>query len=209
MDTIVRPPGTRPILPTAVRRRRWPRVFLTSSIVFVVSVVSFGSTWIATYDPFEPGFLGYGPLDGGIRVTEVDALGASGRLFEMPVSGPTRFRYAFSITNTGPVSVRIDRIGLPATEQTGELRSRSLGVLPDLTERVDSRTFDRWHPFVLAPGQHAGIEMEVAFQPRSCLPRGTSLSWWPETIRFTVFGFARTTSFASDPEVRVVGTELC
>jgi hypothetical protein len=208
VDTIVHPPGTRPILPDGVRRRHWAPILLIGSIAFVIIAVTFGSTWIAHYDPFAPGFLGYGRLDDAIRVTEVDALGASRRLFEMPVSGPTHFRYAFSITNTGSVSVRIDGIG-PATEQTGELRFRSVGVVPDLTERVDSRTFDRWHPFVLAPGQHAGIEMEVAFQPRRCLPRGMSLSWWPETIRFTVLGIGRTTSFGSDPEVRVVGTEVC
>jgi hypothetical protein len=78
-------------------------------------------------------------------------------------------------------------------------------VLLDDGELIDERR----HPFVLRPGQEADIEMEVRFDSRICLPRGTSSGWWPETIRFSVFGIPRETTFESNLDVRVVGARDC
>jgi hypothetical protein len=131
--------------------------------------------------------------------------GVSGRILEVPVSGPTRFRYRFSILNDGPVAVRIDTVDA-ATK--GEVRLRPFRAIPDLSVLRDGRwVFEPWHPFILRPGHDATIEMEVSFRPRSCLPRSTTLMWWPETIGFSVLGFARATTFESNVEVHIVGTQ--
>lgn len=175
----------------------------------IVAVLVSGSAWVMTYDPFVPGFRGYAPQDQRIRVIDVDGLGASGQVFEMPVSGETRFRYRFSIANDGPVAIRIDDVG---GELRDEVRLEPVRVTPDLTRitaaDADS-AFDAWDPFVLQPGRHAAIEMEVTFRPGACLAQGTSLVWWPETIAFSVFGIPRETPFESNLEVRIVGTEDC
>ena len=179
----------------------------------MVSAATFAVAWIANYDPLEPGARGFHPQDDRMRVIEVDALGASGRVFVLPASGPTRFRYTFSITNTGPMGVSIERVGPPAEEQLGEVTRQPVRVLPSEQVYHDDAlhplVFQPWHPFVLRPGQQALIEMEVTFDPRICLPRNTSLTWWPETIAFSVLGLARETTFESDLEVRIVETENC
>ena len=210
MDTIVRPPGTPPLAPIA-GRRHWPRRVAFTAAVVLLSVVAGGSIWIANYDPFIPGSRGYGPQDPRIRVTEVDALGTSGRVYDFPAGGPARFRYTFSIVNDGPVAVTIEGVGPPIAEQTSEITRRPVRVIPDeRTPGPDGNlVYTAWHPVVLAPGGEAGIEMELTFDPRVCVERGSRFSAWPETIRYSVFGIHRTTTFESDLEVRIVGSERC
>jgi hypothetical protein len=146
-----------------------------------------------------------------MRVTEVNALGAEGRVFTVPTNGATQFRYTFSIVNDGPVAAKIEGVGLPFSAQIGEIRRRPVRVIPDeQTPGPDGNlVYEPWHAFVLRPGKEAGIEMEVIFRPAYCLDRGTALSWWPETITYSVFGIPRQTTFESNLEVRIVGTENC
>ena len=213
MDTIVRPPDSIDRSVAVGRRRRW--LWISSSILLLLLAVGIavGSIWIANYDPFVPGSRLWHAQDERIRITDVNALGASGRLFEFQASGPAIFVYTFSISNDGPVAVTIEGVGLPIEEpvQTkGSITRRPARVVEDETHLDNGELiFERWHPFVLRPGQQADIEMEVRFDPSICLPRGTSLVWWPETIRFSVFGVSRVTTFKSNLEVRVVGTQEC
>ena len=145
-----------------------------------------------------------------MRVTEVNALGAEGRVFTVPTHGATRFRYTFSIVNDGPISVTITGIGSPG-EPRSELFTRPVRIVPNeqMPGPDGNIVYEPWHPFVLRPGKEAGIEMEVIFRPAYCLDRGTALSWWPETITYSVFGIPRQTTFESNLEVRIVGTENC
>jgi hypothetical protein len=170
-------------------------------------MVAGGSIWIANYDPFRPGHIVYHALDTRISTTDISALGAEGRVYLFHASGPARFRYRFTILNDGPVAVRILSLDRSAG---AEVQLRPVRVIPDLSVVEDGRwRYEPWHPFPLRPGRDATIEMEVMFTPRSCLDRGTLLGWWPETIRYSVFGIHRTTTFESAAEVRIVGTERC
>lgn len=205
----MRPPETNdPELAAARRRRRWPWLAL---LVLATILLLVGSIWIANYDPFITGTRGYAPQDPLMRVTEVNALGAEGRVFTVPTNGATSFRYTFSIVNGGPVAVKIEGVGLPFSAQIGEVRRRPVRVAPDeQTPGPDGNlVYEPWHPFVLRPGKEPGIEMFVTFRPEICLPRSTTLSWWPETIRFSVFGISRETTFESNLDVRIVGTVNC
>ena len=207
MDTVVRPPDSiSPSIATA-RRRRWPRIVL-SVLVFLGVGLLVGSIWVANYDPFVRGFIGYGPHDGRIRVVEVDAFGVSGRVFELPVSGPARFRYRLSIHNDGPIAVRIDHVGSPRSEQVA-LRIVPVEVIPDLTANDDYYSFEPWHPFVLKPGHDAAIEMLLTYDNDICFPVGDSERMWPLPVNYRVFGVPRQTQFEVDPDVHVVGTEDC
>ena len=210
MDTIVRPPDS--ISPTVAtgRRRRWPWAVVSVLLLFLVVGVSFGSIWVANYDPFTHGSRLWHAQDDRIGVTDVDALGASGRLFEFRALIPSTFVYTFSISNAGPVAVTIEGFGPPVQEQQGEIARMPVRLVEDEALLDDGELiYERWHPFVLRPGQEADIEMEVRFDPRICLSRDTSLVWWPETIRFSVFGVQREATFESNLEVRVVGTRDC
>jgi hypothetical protein len=207
VDTIVRPPSVSLLTTDEPPRRRWIwRLALSLGVLIVAALIAAG-TWVANYDPFTAGHILYGARDDRIGETDVDAIGVSGRLLEVPVSGPTRFRYRFSILNRGPVAVRIATVDAASK---GEVTLRPVRAIPDLAVVRDGRwVFEPWHPFTLQPGHDATIEMEVGFRPRSCLPRGTTLTWWPETIGFSVLGVARTTTFESNVEVHIVGTQDC
>ena len=95
--------------------------------MLLVVGVTVGSIWVANYDPFVNGFIGYGPQDDRIRIVEVNAFGISGRVFELPVSGSARFRYRHSIHNDGPTAVRIEHIGSPRSEPSAALRIVPVG----------------------------------------------------------------------------------
>lgn len=210
VDTIVRPPAA--AHPTLGERpgRRWIRWVILALTICSLALVIGGSVWVANYDPFAPGMRLWHPQDERIRVVDVEGLGASGRVFEFLASGRAQFIYTFSITNTGPVAVTIERVGPPRDQQRGELKRRPIRIVEDeFAQGEGELIFDSWHPFVLRPGQQANIEMEVNFNPEICLPRGTSLVWWPETISFSVFGIQRTTTFESNLDVHVVGTRDC
>ncbi len=210
VDTIIRPPESISATVATARRRRWPWALFSVLLVLLVVGVPAGSIWVANYDPFTNGSRLWHAQDERIRVTDVDALGASGRLFEFQASGPTSFVYTFSISNAGPVGVTIHGIGPPVEEQQGEITRRPVRLVEDETLLDDGELiYERWHPFVLRPGQEADIEMEVRFDPGICLSRDTSLGWWPETIRFSVLGIPRETTFRSNLEVRLVGTREC
>ena len=210
MDTIIRPPESiSPTVETA-RRRGWPWTLFSVLLVLLVVGVPVGSIWVANYDPFTDGSRLWHAQDERIRVTDVDALGASGRLFEFQAVVPSSFVYTFSISNAGPAAVTIEGVGPPVRERQGQVTRVPVRLVEDETLLADGELiYEPWHPFVLRPGQEADIEMEVRFDSSICLPRGTSLGWWPETIRFSVFGIPRETTFESSLEVRVVGTRDC
>jgi hypothetical protein len=213
VDTIVRPPHSISPSVAVEGRRRWSWTLFSVFLVLLVVGVLVGSIWVANYDPFIDGSRLWHAQDERIRVTDVNAPGASGKLFEFQASGPTSFVYTFSISNAGPVAVTIEGVGPPVEqpeEPEGEITRRPVRLVEDETLLDNGELiFERWHPFVLRPAQQADIEMEVRFDPTICLPRGTSLVWWPETIRFSVFGMPRMTTFESNLEVRVVGTQEC
>jgi hypothetical protein len=209
VDTIVRPPDSISTSVATADRRHWPRRVLSVSLVLLAVALLVGSIWVANYDPFTHGSRLWHAQDERIRITDVDALGARGRLFEFQASYPTSFVYTFSISNTGPVAVIIQGVGLPFEEQEGEITRRPVRLVEDERLGEGNLIYEGWHPFVLRPGQHADVEMEVRFDPRICLSRDTSLTWWPETIRFSVFGVPRQATFESNLEVRVVGTRDC
>jgi hypothetical protein len=180
-------------------------------IPLVAGALIFSSAWISNYDPFITGTRGYGPQDPRMRVTEVSALGAEGRVFTVPTDGATRFRYTFSIVNDGPVAVTITGVGSPLAEPHSEVFWHPVRVIPDeQTPGPDGNlVYEPWHAFALRPGKEAGIEMLVIFRPTVCLGRGTTLSWWPESIRYSVFGIPRRTTFESNLEVHITGTTSC
>jgi hypothetical protein len=211
VDTIVRPPDSISKSVATEDRRRWRWVSLAVVLVLFGATVLVVSIWVANYDPFTRGSRLWPAQDERIRITDVDAIGASGTLFEFRAAGPASFVYTFSISNAGPVAVTIQGVGPPVEEQMGELSRRPVRVVEDeMLLRDDGELiYERWHPFVLRPGQEADIEMEVELDPTLCLNRGTSLSWWPETITFSVFGLPRETTFESNLEVRVIGTRDC
>jgi hypothetical protein len=152
VDTIVRPPDAPTEAPIAPRpRRRSPAILL---IPIIVAVVLFASTWISNYDPFIPGTRGYSPQDPRMRTSDVSVFGVNGRVFTVPTSDPTHFRYTFSIVNDGPIAVTITGVGSPVDEPPAALTTHPVRVIPD--ERSPGPdgdlVYEPWHPFVLRPG---------------------------------------------------------
>jgi hypothetical protein len=180
-------------------------------IPIIVAVLLFASAWISNYDPFISGSRGYASQDPRIRTSDVSVFGVDGRVFTIPMSDPTRFRYTFSVVNDGPIAVTITGVGSPVDEPPAALTTKPVRIVPD--ERTPgpngALVYEPWHPFVPKPGQEAGIEMLLAYRPSSCFGGGATMSVWPETIRFTVLGIPRETTFESDLELRIVATEDC
>jgi hypothetical protein len=103
VDTIVRPPVAPTTPPVAERRRPWPRRLALIAIVIVVAILIAAVIWIANYDPFIPGTRGYGPQDPRIRVTEVDALGTYGWVYDFPAGGRRQGLTLLDVARDDPI----------------------------------------------------------------------------------------------------------
>jgi hypothetical protein len=201
----MRPPATNdPELAAAPRRRRWPWLGLAILVTIVLLV---GSIWIANYVPLVQGSSGFGTLRKDVREIDVEAFDITGHVFEVPVGRLARFRYEFSIRNNGPFSVTIEDVGAQASGGSSRLGRRAIRVIPDAYEGPRSG-YERWHPFSLAPGHEATIEMEAIYRGR-CVLRNTAMSWSWEPVTYSILGIPRHDDVMVGVEVRFVGTGDC
>ena len=211
MDTAVRPTAP-PIAEPATPKRRWPWVVGTAAIALAVGI---GATiaWIANVEPLGPGSVMYGPASVRISVPQpapsvtgfdVNALGVTGGVIEIPARPEMRFTYLVSIRNDGPVAIRIMDVGqgVPPAQVT----RRIVAFDPDRGTSA-STAFVPFSPFTLAPGEEAGLRMEVRVQG-FCMTRRGYASWSSEPVSFRVLGFfafSRHTDVNTGTEIRIVG----
>ncbi len=212
---MVRPPDFPPVDPHASEdggRRRWPRrVGLVAAGAVLLALIS-GATWIARYQPIQAGSSGYAPPKGiGATSNPVTWEGADippgATVFTIPATRDMSFRYLFSITNAGPVSITIHGIGLPGSEQAGDLVVR-------FPVRVQENRYEpgplgsAWIPFrsfTLHPGQEATIEMQATLL--GCIQKSTSVSWGDEEVTYSVFGITRHATFTPAVQIQLVGSD--
>jgi hypothetical protein len=74
-----------------------------------------------------------------------------------------------------------------------------------------SEGFETFHPFEIAPGAEAGIEIEVRTSSDLCLSDTgdgqTYLSWFTEPITYRILGITRHAIIDTGNEIRLIGTE--
>jgi hypothetical protein len=205
VDTIVRPPETgQERVASAPRRRRWPWIRLIALLGIALLA---GSIWVANHVPLAQGSFAFGTLRPDVRETDVDSFDITGIVFAVPTGREARFRYRFSIRNTGPVGVTIERIEASDRESASGLDRRAVRVDPE--PYVGSPdALDPWHPFSLAPGDEAVVEMEATYEGM-CMRRGDAVSWNREPVTFSVLGLTRHEDVMVGVEVRFVGTGDC
>jgi hypothetical protein len=211
VDTIVRPPQTSEA-PTIAPRRRWPRVLTLVVVGIVVTLLTLGSIWIANYAPLVQGSLELSTDRTDVKIVRVDAFDMRGTVFTVPTGRTATFRYRLSISNSGPVAVRIDSIGTSAgSVGAGSLTRRAVEVIPDpwrSSGPIGFTSEEPWHPFTLAPGREAVVVMEAEYHGR-CMQRGDSVSWFREPVTYSIFGVSRHADLQAGVEVRFTGDGSC
>ena len=211
MDTIVRPPDTSEA-PTIARRRRWPRVVILVVLGIVGTLLALGTIWIANYMPLVQGSLGLRTDRDDVKMVRVDAFDMRGTVFTVPTGRTAAFSYRLSISNSGPVAVRIDDIGTSdGTDGEGSLTRRAIEVIPDPWRSggtVGYTSEEPWHPFTLSPGREAVVVMEAVYDGR-CMGRRDSVTWYWEPVSFSVLGVPRTDIIEAGVEVRFTGDGSC
>jgi hypothetical protein len=211
VDTIIRPPATE-AHPTIAPRRRWPRVLILVVVGIVATLLTFGSIWITNYMPLVQGSLGFSTDRADVKMVDVDAFDMRGTVFTVPTGRRATFRYRLSISNSGPVAVRIDSIGTSdGSVGEGSLTRSAVEVIPDPWRTggtVGYTSEEPWHPFTLAPGREAVVVMEATYDGR-CMGRGNDVSWYWEPLTFSVFGVSRHDIVEAGVEVRFTGDGSC
>jgi hypothetical protein len=158
------------------------------------------------------GSLGFGTERTDVKVLQVDSFDMAGTVFTVPTGRTATFRYRLSISNSGPMGVRIDSIGTSdGSDGEGSLTRRAIEVIPDplgSDGTVGHTSEEPWHPITLPPGREAVIVMEATYDGR-CMGRGNSVSWYWEPLTFSVLGIPRRDIVEAGVEVRFTGDGSC
>jgi hypothetical protein len=177
-------------------------------VLVAVAVTAVVGIWIANLEPVSRGPVGYAMAGGhGLHVThrDVDALGVRGSVQTVQMRRDMTFRYRFSITNTGPVPITIVDAG---SQDPQQISTRLVAAKPVLMAPPGpDRGFGPFAPFRLAPGQVAGLTMQVHVAPDVCYIRGSSATWYQEPMSFRVLGITRHTVVNTGTEIRLEGTD--
>jgi hypothetical protein len=204
VKTLARHPQT-PVRPRAVAEapRRWPRRLAAVGILVVLLLAAVVGIWVANLEPMSAGTARYAIAERGLHVThrDVDALGIQGSVQTMPMQRDMTFRYRFSITNTGPVPITVVDVG------TGDTQQISTHVVQAKPSLLTSEQWGPFTPFRLAPGEVAGLTMQVHVAANVCYIQGTSATWYEEPLTFRVFGITRHTVVNTGTEIRLEGTD--
>jgi hypothetical protein len=207
VKTLTRPPQT-PVRPRAVAEapRRWPRRIAAIGMLLVLVVAAIVGVWIANLEPVSTGTAGYAIAGHGLHVThrDVDALGVQGSVQTVRMQRNMTFRYRFSITNTGPVPITVVDVG---SEDPQQISTRVVAAKPSLVTSPRPAGFGPFAPFRLAPGQVAGLTMQVHVAPDVCYMQGSFAAWYEEPMTFRVFGITRHTVVNTGTEIRLEGTD--
>jgi hypothetical protein len=178
----------------------------------VVTLLTLGSIWIANYAPLVQGSLELSTDRDDVKMIRVDAFDMRGTVFTVPTGRTATFRYRLSISNSGPVAVRIDSIGTSdGSDGEGSMIRRAIEVIPDPWRSggiVGYSSEEPWHPFTLAPGREAVVVMEAVYGGR-CMGRGDSVAWYWEPVSFSVLGVPRNEIIEAGVEVRLTGDGSC
>ena len=214
MDTIVRPPQAPPDRPLSSggRRRRWPWFVLLAICAFITVAAGIALAWVANVEPLVRGSTTYGIADPGLRVRthDIDGLGVSGMVEDVAAQPSMVFTYRISVRNDGPMPVTITSVG---ESRPGDVVTRRVVAFrPNLyTGGSTSQGFETFHPFEIAPGDEAGIEIEVRTSSDLCLSDTgagqTYLSWFTEPITYRILGITRHTVIDTGNEIRLIGTD--
>ncbi len=208
MKTLTRPPQT-PVRPRAVAEapRRWARRLAAIGVLAVLVLAVVVGVWIANSEPLSTGPVGFAIAGHGLHVThrDVDALGVKGSVQTVPMQRDMTFRYRFSITNTGPVPITVVDAG---SEDPQQISTKLVAAKPMLMAAPGpAERFGPFAPFRLAPGEVAGLTMQVHVAPDVCYMQGSFAAWYEEPMTFRVFGITRHTVVNTGTEIRLVGTE--
>ena len=174
-----------------------------------MTLLTLGSIWIANYAPLVQGSLGLSTDRADVKMVRVDAFDMQGTVFTVPTGRTATFRYRLSISNSGPVAVRIDSLGTSVGR--GSLTRRAVEVIPDPWRNsgpVGYTSEEPWHPFSLSPSREAVVVMEAVYDGR-CMGLGDSVSWYWEPVSFSVLGVPRTDIVEAGVEVRFTGDGSC
>jgi hypothetical protein len=206
VDTIVRPPEAPPEEPVSSgMSRRGPRRAIVVAVVLLVGVLTAAGAWLANAEPLGTGSFGFGVADSRhATYSDIDALGASGRVIRIPAAPGLAFRYRFTVANTGPLPVTITDAG--SRTQPFAVNTFVVAMKPDMSVGgAVAAGFVPFHPFQLRPGQQSGLEMEVRLAADYCSDRGTFLSWYQEPISFRLLGIDRRADVETGVEIELIG----
>jgi hypothetical protein len=173
-------------------------------VVLVIAAVV--GVWIANLEPVSTGTAGYAIAGHGLHVTHrnVDALGVQGSVQTVPMQRDMTFRYRFSITNTGPVPITVVDVG---SQDPQQISTRVVAAKPSLLTSPGPAAFGPFAPFRLAPGQVAGLTMQVHVASDVCYMQGSFAAWYEEPMTFRVLGITRHTVVNTGTEIRLKGTD--
>jgi hypothetical protein len=207
VKTLTRPPQT-PVRPRAVAEapRRWPRRLAAIAMVVVLIVVGIAAVWLVNIEPLTTGREGYHVTGRGLRVTtrQIDALGVRGTVQTMPMVPNMTFRYRFSIANTGQLPVTIVDAG---SQQPQDISTKVVAANLSMAASTGSDGFGPFAPFRLAPGETAGLTMQVDVAADVCYASGTATVWYEEPITYRVLGIMRHADVPTGTEIRLEGTD--
>jgi uncharacterized repeat protein (TIGR01451 family) len=179
---------------------------------FIAVAAAIAVAWVANVEPLVRGSTTYGIADPALRVRthDIDGLGASGMVEDVAARPGTGFTYRISVRNDGPVPVTVTSVG---ESRPGDVVTRRVVAFKPnpYTGGSTSEGFETFHPFEIAPGAEAGIEIEVRTSSDLCLSDTgdgqTYLSWFTEPITYRILGITRHAVINTGNEIRLIGTE--
>jgi hypothetical protein len=208
VKTLARHPQT-PVRPRAVAEapRRWPRRLAAIGVLIFLVVAAVVGVWIANIEPVSTGPVGYAIAGHGLHVThrDVDTLGVQGSVQIVPMQRDMTFRYRFSITNTGPVPITVVDVGSEDPQQisTKLVAAKQIPMAPPGPAGGSGLSA----PFRLAPGEVAGLTMQVHVAADVCYMQRSFAAWYEEPMTFRVLGITRHTVVNTGTEIRLEGTD--
>jgi len=208
VKTLTRPPQT-PVRPRAVADapRRWPRRLAAIVVMLIVVVVCVVGAWLANIEPVATGPVTFSITGRGLHVErrDVDALGVKGIVQSLPMIRGMRFRYRFSITNTGRLPITIVAVGFPQPQDISTHVVRAEPALLNGSEPASGS--GPFAPFRLSPGGVAALTMQVDVARDACSMQGSFASWYQEPVTYRVLGITRHTTVDTGTEIRLEGTD--
>jgi hypothetical protein len=207
VKTLTRPPQT-PVRPRAVAEapRRWPRRLVAVAVVVVSIAIGVAAIWVANIEPLATGPNAYPVIGRGIRPTirQIDALGVRGTVQTVAMTPNMVFRYRFSLENTGRLPITIVDAG---SRQPQDISTKVISANLSMATSPSSEGFGPFAPFRLAPGQVAGLTMQVRVAPNVCDAKGTATVWYQEPVTYRVLGVTRHADVPTGTEIRLEGTD--